>query len=282
MPPFSFFKRPADPLADLTAGSPPLETTQPTQPAPAPPPPPSRDVPIVAALGPGPIKWTGYGLSFAGLLVGFAIMAVGDGGASPDLRVTLSVLLLSGPLVTLALMLASPEIFESRTRRGRRSTNATILILPVVGMLIANLYRSQIDPFRPVVPGLVAAAAVLPLAWWARRRKPGLATPNMFMICVVACAAVYGYGATALADIQLDESAGAITPVEVTGKHEHHGRSTSYYVETEAWGPHKAGDSIEVPTSTYDAVEVGGKICIYVHPGTLGLPWFMTDVCPQT
>jgi hypothetical protein len=68
----------------------------------------------------------------------------------------------------------------------------------------------------------------------------------------------------------------------VTGKYETHGRhSHSYNLNLPAWGPRTGPNSIEVSWSTYRAVNIGDNVCITVHPGAVGLPWFTSAVCPQ-
>jgi hypothetical protein len=37
---------------------------------------------------------------------------------------------------------------------------------------------------------------------------------------------------------------------------------------------------VQVPSRTYDALNVGDSVCIALHPGALGLSWFTADACP--
>ena len=82
-------------------------------------------------------------------------------------------------------------------------------------------------------------------------------------------------------DVQLDFSAGQVIPVQVLDKHEFRGRhSHSYDLSLPAWGPRTGPNAIEVSASTFNAVRIGENICISLHPGALGLPWFTSAVCP--
>ena len=85
-----------------------------------------------------------------------------------------------------------------------------------------------------------------------------------------------------MVDIQLDFSPGDVTAVPVTGKFVTHGRhSHSYNLNLPAWGPRLGPNSIEVSSATYQAVNVGDSVCLTLHPGAIGLPWFTSALCPN-
>jgi hypothetical protein len=179
--------------------------------------------------------------------------------------------------VVLALVLASPASFE--VGRLRRGVNG-LVALPFVALLFSNLYHAQIDPYWPALPAVLAIVVVLPLAWNVRS-APGVANPGMLLAVVAVCAALYGYGATSVVDIQLDFSPGAVTPVQVLDKHETHGRhSHGYFVSLPAWGPRTGPNSTEVSAATYGALNIGDSVCVTQHPGALGLAWFTSGLCP--
>ena len=224
----------------------------------------------------GSTKWWGYGLAIAGGVLGLVVAFWRDGHHPAWQGVLASVLVLTIPLVVLGLVLYSPASFE--TGRARRGVNG-LIALPFVALLFSNLYHAQIDPYWPALPGALAAIVVLPLAWNVRN-APGLSSPLAMLTVVTLCAAVYGYGATAVADIQFDFSAGDVSQVQVLDKHEYHGRrSSSYQLYLPAWGPRTGPNSIEVSSATYRAINIGDSVCITLHPGAVGLPWFTSAVC---
>jgi hypothetical protein len=230
-----------------------------------------------AAFG-ASIQWWGYGLSVLGGALGLFVALWRDQPHPAWQGALAAVAILTIPLLVLGLVLASPVSFE--VGRARRSLNG-LVGLPFVALLFSNLFHAQIDPWWPALPGALAALVVLPLVW-SLRTAPGLSSPGTALFVVVLCAATYGYGATSVVDIQLDLSAGQVTPVPVTGKYETHGRhSHSYNLNLPAWGPRTGPNSIEVSWSTYRAVNIGDNVCITVHPGAVGLPWFTSAVCPQ-
>jgi len=228
-----------------------------------------------AAFG-ASIKWWGYGLAIVGGALGLFVALWRDNPHPLWQGVLAPIAMLTIPLVVLALVLASPASFE--VGRIRRGVNG-LVALPFAALLFSNLYHAQIDPYWPALPAALAIVVVLPLAWNVRR-APGVASPGAVLTVVAICAALYGYGATSVVDIQLDFSAGEVTPVQVLDKHEYRGRhSHSYDLYLPAWGARTGRNSIEVSSATYSAVNVGDSVCLTVHPGAIGLPWFTSGVC---
>jgi hypothetical protein len=218
-------------------------------------------------------RWVGYGLVAASIP-----LALYDIFQPSILAVAF---LLTVPLAVMALLISSPTSFEHRLpRTGRRIVNGA-LMLPFGALILPNVLHAQVNPLVPLVPAALAATVIAPLAWLAKSR-PGVASPWTLFVFVIGCAAAYGYGAVAAADIQFDTSAGATIPAAVLGKHETHGRrSTSYYLDLAAWGPRNQPNSVEVFDSTYNALNAGDTVCIVLHPGFLNLAWFTADVCKQ-
>lgn len=224
-------------------------------------------------VDPWSTKWVGYGL-----IVLSTALAVYD-LFSPSLMA--AAFLLTVPLAVLALIISSPASFEVHGRRmasGKRVING-IILLPFFAMLFANSHHAQVDPFRPLVPAAVVAVVLLPLAWLGKSR-PGVASPWTLFMFLIGCAAVYGYGATVLADVQFDTSPGTPTTAAVLGKHIASGRSTTYYLDVGPWGPRTRPNSISVSSGDYRALNAGDSLCIGLHPGFLGLPWFTAHPCP--
>jgi hypothetical protein len=229
-----------------------------------------------AAFG-ASIKWLGYGLAVLGGVLGF-VVAIWRDTPHPAWQGELAAILtLTIPLAVLSLVLYSPASFT--TSRARGGVNG-LIVLPFAALLFQNLFHAQIDPYWPALPAGLAILVVLPLAW-SIRSAPGVTSPGALLTVLAVCAGLYGYGATAVIDIQFDTSPGVVTPVQVLGKFENHGRrSHSYNLTLPAWGPRAGPNSIEVSGAVYRALNVGDNVCITLHPGAVGLPWFTSATCP--
>ena len=232
---------------------------------------------VALALGgvadPRMTRWAGYGLTLASVVLAIYEML------RPSIMATAFLLCL--PAAVLALVIGSPTSFEVRSWRngGRRIINGA-LAFPFMALIFPNIFRSQLDPSLPLVPAGLAAVVIMPLAWMARSR-PGVAAPWTMFLSLVAAAATYGYGATAMSNIQFDTSAGTIIQTQLLGKHAHRGRSNSYYLDLPPWGPRTTPNSIEVSSSTYEALNTGDAVCITLHPGALNLAWFTAAACAE-
>jgi len=229
---------------------------------------------ILAAGGvadPRVTRWVGYGLAFGSFALGFYDML------RPNILA--AAFLLTLPLAVLALVIGSPTSFETTYRRsnGKRGING-LVVFPFVAMIFPNIYHAQLNPLLPAVPAAAAAAVMAPLAWLAMSR-PGVASPWAMALTLIGCAAAYGYGATAMVNIQFDTSAGTVFSAPVLGKYAYHGRSSSYHLNLPPWGPRAQPDSVEVSRSTYDALNEGDTVCMVLHPGVLNLAWFTAGVC---
>jgi hypothetical protein len=57
------------------------------------------------------------------------------------------------------------------------------------------------------------------------------------------------------------------------------GRSRSYHVKLAPWGPRTTTDTDDVTSGTYDDLHLGGRACVTLHPGALGVRWYTIAPC---
>ncbi len=90
---------------------------------------------------------------------------------------------------------------------------------------------------------------------------------------------LYSYGAVVVADAVGDESTSTRYVVHVIGKHYTTGRSRSYYLSLEPWGPVQQPNNLAVSKTAYNKAEPGDQVCLELHPGRLNAAWYTQVSC---
>jgi hypothetical protein len=66
----------------------------------------------------------------------------------------------------------------------------------------------------------------------------------------------------------------------VADKHVVRGRrSLSWHLVLAPWGPRTDATDVSVTRPLYDAVAVGGTVCVALRPGVLAIPWYRVAAC---
>ena len=104
-------------------------------------------------------------------------------------------------------------------------------------------------------------------------------SPTRTFFALLLFGTLYSYGAVVVADAVGDESTPTRFVVHVVGKHYTTGRSRSYYLSLEPWGPVQQPNSLGVSKTIYDKASPGDQVCLelqprppqrsLVHPGAL-------------
>lgn len=141
----------------------------------------------------------------------------------------------------------------------------------VRGLITIHLLRSEPLLIGGAAAGLAAAVILLQLNQGAPRRLQTALGLGVF-------AGFLAYGAGAYVDALSAARPESSYVVAVQGKHVSRGRSTTYYLDLDAWGDQPAKE-VAVPSALYGSVEPGARICIDRFRGDLGLPWFDLGLC---
>jgi hypothetical protein len=89
----------------------------------------------------------------------------------------------------------------------------------------------------------------------------------------------YGYGATVILNGLADRGEPQASTSRVTGMHVCTGKTTTYELTLEPWGPYSEPNKANVPRSFYRTVRTGDLICPVLHSGALGIRWFSVQHC---
>ncbi len=215
-------------------------------------------------------------LSIFALVVAVALALVLN-LADPMLRLPAGVLLALAPLAVLMMIRQSPLLYTIFKRKADpRADLAFVLMVTSFGFLMCNrgIHMVSVQPLLP----MIAALAALHLApfFFAKRDDA-----NLFgrVIPLIFFAALYGFSVTVATDGLLDSATPAAYRATVTGKHESHGRSTSYTLYLAPWGPFEKANPLGVDGSFYRRTTIGDQVCLDSYPGTLHAPWYRQVDC---
>jgi hypothetical protein len=182
------------------------------------------------------------------------------------------------PWIAIVMVAKSSGLCRIDSRRGDpRPTLAIPMIIP--GLLL--LMRAVLDVgVLDLVRALIFAAAAAGLLTWAAfmsdsavRERPW----SVALLLLLGCA--YGYGVVVLGDCLLDSAPGENFRVAVLAHHVTHGRSTSYHLQLDRWGPRSEPDDVTVSQDLYEQSPPGSTVCVHRGPGALGISWFEVVGC---
>lgn len=128
--------------------------------------------------------------------------------------------------------------------------------------------------------GSAAGAVLFAAAAMARRRTKEGAVPWAILLLLSLS---YGCANVVQANCGLDDSPATVFRTVVSGKHTSRGGRP--YLDLEPWGGNPAPTgpmsrySPSVPRATYDAVRVGGPVCVEQSEGALGMAWYTARPC---
>jgi len=178
------------------------------------------------------------------------------------------------PVLAVVAAAAWPGLVTIDERRNdpRPSVGLAFLGPGMVLALRALLDVNLVATADLVAPGVAAGlalggAAVLADGTLRRRRWAPL---------LIACLTVgWGYGAVVQADVLLDHAAPTRHLVTVTAKRLASGKDHRRLLVLQPWGPISEHREVSVSTAVFRAVEPGQEVQAELHPGALGVAWYV-------
>jgi hypothetical protein len=184
-------------------------------------------------------------------------------------------------LTTVALLLAGRGRYVIWDDRNEVRPSLWVPLLSP-GMILAIRAFSDfrwIDWQPPLLWALLGAIALAALVVAVDPKQH-----RRWFIQLVVCVPLFfahAWGALLIANALLDRSEPDRFRVAVLDKHicpsskggpRHHLRLAS-------WGPVPGGDEVTVGRELYQAVEVGGTVCVVLRSGAIGVRWFYVRAC---
>jgi heme-degrading monooxygenase HmoA len=193
------------------------------------------------------------------------------------LRVPSAIVLALVPVAVMLLLQRSPLLYAIvKQKSDPRAELSYAFLVAGFGLVLHNRGIHFVS-IRPLLPLIAAVAIVCAVLLYAAAPK----APQAFgrLIALLFFAGLYSYGLAVVADSLADQSPVTAYNVTVIGKHISHGRSNTYYLQLEPWGPIAKPNQVAVSSSAYDATTPGSEVCLQLHPGRLHAPWFQTVPC---
>ena len=188
------------------------------------------------------------------------------------------VLLAMLPLVVILLMITSRGIYQVEGRRNDARPNLGYAYLfPGFGLAMCALRDSDALRWAPLLVGGAIVALLMTAACAAGDR--GLRQRLGALLPLLLVSLAYGFGLVAEANVLPDRSSPQVFQVRVLGKHISRGKSTTYYLHLDSWGPQLERTQVSVAGEFYNSTAEGQFVCAAVHPGVLRVPWYRVGPC---
>jgi hypothetical protein len=216
-------------------------------------------------------------LKIAALIIAIAA-AIGFNFASAAYCLPLAIVVALVPISMLLLMRHSPMLYAFfKEQADPRADLGFVLAVAGIGLALSvkNFEFVSMEPlFLLAIPVALVYIAML---YGPAIKNSALATA---LIPVLFVSLPYSFGLAVVVNSLADTSKPTTYIVPVTGKHETHGKSTTYYLELTPWGPVEEPSKIRVSSGLYSNKQPGDSICLALHPGRLRAAWYHLAECP--
>ncbi len=155
---------------------------------------------------------------------------------------------------------------------------ASALTLPSIVLMLRSLLDYDIFDYHRlwswVGAGTVALFVFLIYTTKAYANKKQFIASLFFLIF----AAAFSFGTIVQVNCLQDTSLPRQFTAQVLEKRISKGKTTTYYLQLDAWGPQTQTGEISVPKSFYDRISINQKVQVHLKQGTLHIPWlFVTE-----
>lgn len=206
-----------------------------------------------------------------------AAAAIAANWGIPALYVLFSFVLVLVPVVLAVMLHRAPLLYTVFKRKADpRAELLYALIVASFGLLI-RARGIKFVSLEFVGVGIAVIAVAYIAAFYHSLFES--TSPVRTFFALLLFATLYGYGAIAVADAVGDESNAARFRPRVINKHYTTGRSRSYYLVLEPWGPLTRSNSLGVSKRIYDKAEPGDSVCLELRQGRLNAPWYKQVSC---
>jgi|SRR5579863_37506 len=204
-------------------------------------------------------------------LIGIVVSLWGFAYPRPYFPVALGLMLL--PLLNLVLVVRSKGILRvDQSKNDPRPTAAIGIMLPPFALAMRALNDFYIVHWE----GAMWLTIVVALAFGCAAARAGstVLRNRGGLTAIAFIAIIYGYGAGLVANGVFDHSPPTSYEATVLNKRISHGKTTTYQVKLNPWGPKQQRSTVAVEPSIFKVIEPGDTVILWVKHGALGVQWF--------
>jgi hypothetical protein len=187
-------------------------------------------------------------------------------------------ILVALPLIAIVLQIRSRGIYQMEGRRNdARPSLAVVFLLP--GLILDLRVIQDLHLLRWAPLFYLAFLVALGFCWLLFQSDADMRGRPWSLLLILLFGSAFCGGALCEANALLDHSAPQNFSAAVTGKHISSGKSTTYYLNLDPWGPQAGQSEVSVPANLYHSVAPGDNVCISLYSGALRAPWYAIDQC---
>ena len=180
-------------------------------------------------------------------------------------------------LLAMRLLPGMLQLGDGSQSRSLRPDVASIMIVPIVLLALRAFHDIHTLDWQVELRWIAAMALLFGVALY--RVGAGQALKRSVMVFLGVLCLVFGYGSTVMADALLDRTEGEVYRTQLLAKHVTSGRYRNYSLTIGPWGNSAGIERVSVTRELYSQLNVGHAVCIDVHPGALGVPWYEVIQC---
>ena len=196
----------------------------------------------------------------------------------PQPKILVIPVLAALPIVALIVLARSNGLFQLD---GRRNDERPSLALPFAFPGMVLILRTVLDfhLFQYRIALIDSAILAVTLTFIAFRNDRGMRRGPWGVPLIFIVLAVYSFGLISQVNALADPSAPTTFQTSVLAKRISRGKSTTYYLGIDPWGPQRAPSEVSVPSSLYHSLEPGQPVCVNFRQGALKIAWYVVSHC---
>jgi hypothetical protein len=179
------------------------------------------------------------------------------------------------------IALVSVYLYRGLIRFDERKNSAypsifTGFLVPSAALLIRALMDIEILDYQNlwIIISTATIAIVSLLILGTKELKFSKFIDYFTALSLTGIVFCYTFGTYVLSNCLFDKSEPKIFNTTVVDKEISSGKSTTYYLTLEPWGPRTEAEKVSVTKDEYQTTDKGDKVDVYLRPGLFKTPWF--------